>query len=271
MNPLVSTDDLVCRFTSRRSSFLALDHVSMTVEQGTSLGVVGESGAGKTTLIRCLLGLQQPTEGTVTFDGSDIGAMSAKQGRAMRRRVGMVFQNPVMALNPRMTVEESVAEPLRLHTKLRGVDLRRRVGTALESVGLAEAHRSRLPHQISGGQCQRVGIARALVTDPELVILDEPTSALDVSVQAQILNLLTDLKAEHDLTFVMVSHSIDVVRYLSDRVVVMLQGRVVEEGLAGEVLTEPRHEYTRNLVAASPTVESDSLRIALSSREEVVS
>jgi ABC-type glutathione transport system ATPase component len=173
----------------------------------------------------------------------------------MRRRVGMVFQNPVMALNPRMTVEESVSEPLRLHTDLRGADLARAVGEALESVAL---------------QCQRVGIARALAAGPEMLILDEPTSALDVSVQAQILNLLTDLRAERDLTFVMISHSLDVVRYLSDRTVVMFEGRIVEEGASADVLKHPQHDYTRNLVAACPTIEGESLRSSLGSREEAL-
>ncbi|MDI6910934.1 ABC transporter ATP-binding protein [Nocardioides sp.] len=268
MSALVSTSSLVHEFTSHRSSHVALDHVTVEIEKGTSLGVVGESGSGKTTLVRCILGLLRPTGGSVRFDGAEVARMSTKELRAMRRRVGMVFQNPVMALDPRMTVEESIAEPLRVHTRLRGADLQRAIGEALDAVALPQAHRTRLPHQLSGGQCQRVGIARALATHPELVILDEPTSALDVSVQAQILNLLTDLRVERDLTFVMISHSLDVVRYLSDDVVVMLQGRIVEEGTAAEVLAAPQHEYTQNLVAACPTVESDSLRFALQSREE---
>jgi len=267
---LVSTKDLVHEFRSRTASHRALDHVTLQIRQGTSLGVVGESGSGKTTLVRCLLGLLRPTSGSITFDGADVSRMSTRELRTMRRRVGMVFQNPVMALNPRMTVAESIAEPLRLHTRARGAELERAIGEAMDAVALPQAHRTRLPHQLSGGQCQRVGIARALATRPELVILDEPTSALDVSVQAQILNLLTDLRAQRDLTFVMISHSLDVVRYLSDEVVVMLQGRIVEEGRAVDVLAEPRHEYTQNLVAACPTVASDSLRVALESREEAI-
>ena len=269
-HPLVATRDLVYEFTSRRSSHTALDHVTLEVGHGASLGVVGESGSGKTTLVRCMLGLLKPAGGSVLFDGADVTRMSTQELRAMRRRVGMVFQNPVMALNPRMSVEECVAEPLRLHTDLRGADLSRAVGEAMESVALPRDYRSRLPHQLSGGQCQRVGIARALAAGPEMLILDEPTSALDVSVQAQILNLLTDLRAERELTFVMISHSLDVVRYLSDHVVVMLQGRIVEEGAAVDVLANPQHDYTRHLVAACPTVESDSLRSALESREEAV-
>lgn len=268
MNTLVSTRDLLHEFKSRRSSHLALDHVTVRVEKGASLGVVGESGSGKTTLVRCMLGLLRPSSGSIVFDGSEVTDMSSRQLRTMRRRIGVVFQNPVMALNPRMSVEECVAEPLRLHTNQRGPELQRAVQDALDAVGLAQAHRTRMPHQLSGGQCQRVGIARAVATSPELLILDEPTSALDVSVQAQILNLLTDLRAERDLTFIMISHSLDVVRYIADQVVVMLQGRIVEEGITADVLATPQHEYTRNLVAASPTIEGDSLRIALESREE---
>ncbi len=217
-----------------------------------------------------MLGLLRTTSGSVVFDGAEVTRMSTRQLRSMRRRVGMVFQNPVMALNPRMTVEESVSEPLRLHTDLRGADLARAVGEALESVALPREYRSRLPHQLSGGQCQRVGIARALAAGPEMLILDEPTSALDVSVQAQILNLLTDLRAERDLTFVMISHSLDVVRYLSDRTVVMFEGRIVEEGASADVLKHPQHDYTRNLVAACPTIEGESLRSSLGSREEAL-
>lgn len=267
MTALLSTQDLVHEFRSRRTSQLALDRVSLEVAAGAALGVVGESGSGKTTLARCVLGLLRPTAGSVVFDGSEVAEMSTRQLRAMRRRIGMVFQNPVQALNPRMSVDECIAEPLRVHTALRGRDLQRAVAEAMESVGLAEALRTRLPHQLSGGQSQRVCIARAIATRPELLILDEPTSALDVSVQAQILNLLTDLRAERNLTFVMISHSLDVVHYLADRVVVMLEGRIVEQGAAAEVLAAPQHDYTRNLVAASPTVESESLRSALANRQ----
>ncbi len=267
MNALLSTHDLVHEFRSRRAAQRALDHVSLEVAVGGALGIVGESGSGKTTLARCALGLLRPTAGSVVFDGAVVGEMSTRELRAMRRRVGMVFQNPVQALNPRMSAEESIAEPLRLHTPLRGRELQRTVSETMESVGLSESLRTRLPHQLSGGQSQRVCIARAIATRPEVLILDEPTSALDVSVQAQILNLLTDLRVERNLTFVMISHSLDVVRYLADHVVVMLEGRIVEQGRAGDVLAAPQHEYTRNLVEASPTVESESLRSALAIRQ----
>ncbi|WP_457255162.1 ABC transporter ATP-binding protein [Pedococcus sp. P5_B7] len=270
MSALIATDELVHDFRSRRSSHTALDHVSVTVRTGSSLGVIGESGSGKTTLVRCMLGLIRPTSGSITFDSTEVTRMSPAELRAMRRRIGMVFQNPVQALNPRMTAADSVAEPLRLHARARGAELRRKVDEVLDAVGLASALRDRLPHQLSGGQCQRVGIARALATEPELLILDEPTSALDVSVQAQILNLLTDLRAERNLTFVMVSHDLDVVRYLAESVVVMLRGRVVEEGPTEAVLSDPKHEYTQTLVAASPTLQSENLRSALENREDVV-
>ncbi len=265
---LISAHELVHEFRTRRAAHTALDHVSVSVERGTSLGVVGESGSGKTTLVRCLLGLLHPTSGTIAFDGTELGSMSGRERRRMRSRIGMVFQNPVQALNPRMSVADSICEPLQLHDRLRGAEQRRRVDELLDQVGLAASYRDRLPHQLSGGQCQRVGIARALATSPELLILDEPTSALDVSVQAQVLNLLRDLRAEHGLTFIMVSHDLDVVRYLAESVVVMLRGRVVERGPAAQVLSEPRHDYTRELVAASPSVGSENLRSLLPSRED---
>ncbi len=270
MTALVSTHELVHEFRTRRSAHTALDRVSVTVERGTSLGVVGESGSGKTTLVRCMLGLLEPTSGSITFDGTELAGMSTRERRRMRSRIGLVFQNPVQALNPRMTVEDSIAEPLTLPGRLRGAARQRRVEELLDQVGLAASHRDRLPHQLSGGQCQRVGVARALATSPELLILDEPTSALDVSVQAQLLNLLRDLRAEHGLTYVMVSHDLDVVRYLAEDVVVMLRGRVVERGPAEQVLTAPRHDYTRELVAASPSVDSENLRSSLPSREETL-
>ena len=230
----------------------AVDEVDLEIQRGESVGVVGESGSGKTTLVRCLFHLIEPTSGTVCFDGHDLARLRRRELRALRSRMGFVFQNPVLALNPRMRVEDVVAEPLRLHSDLKGPDLTRRITEVLDDVGMAAAHLHRLPHQLSGGQCQRVGIARALATRPELLVLDEPTSALDVSVQAQILNLLRDLRAEHGLTYLMISHDLDVVRYLSERVAVMLLGRVVEEGPIGSVLSDPTHDYTRTLLDASP-------------------
>ncbi len=258
-------------FRSRRSSHTALDHVTLQIAKGASLGVVGESGSGKTTLVRCMLGLLKPTSGSVRFDGAEVARMSTKQLRAMRRRVRHGLPEPRDGAQPADERRGVRGRAAARSTPTCVVPTwRARWGRRWTRSALPQTYRTRLPHQFSGGQCQRVGIARALAAGPEMLILDEPTSALDVSVQAQILNLLTDLRAERDLTFVMISHSLDVVRYLSDHVVVMLEGRIVEEGSAVDVLAEPQHAYTRNLVAACPTIESDSLRSVLENREETL-
>jgi ABC-type glutathione transport system ATPase component len=249
---LLEGRSLVKEFTVKRESFTAVDGVSLQVERGSSFGLVGESGSGKTTLVRCLLRLVRPTSGSTLFDGTDLESLDARQVRAVRRRIGVVFQNPMLALNPRMRIADSVAEPLRTHTGLRGSELERAVAKVLDDVGLPSGYGHRLPHQLSGGQCQRVGIARALSTRPDLLVLDEPTSALDVSVQAQILNLLRELRESRDLTYLLISHDLDVIRYMCDRVAVMYRGRVVEEGPTRRVLTAPENDYTALLLAAQP-------------------
>jgi oligopeptide transport system ATP-binding protein len=249
---------IVKDFVVKGESLTAVGGVDVRIERGTSYGLVGESGSGKTTLTRCLLRLTTPTSGQTLFDGTDMGTLSARQLRAVRRRIGVVFQNPVLALNPRMKVAEVVAEPLRTHTRLRGRELERAVGTVLDDVGLPASYGDRLPHQLSGGQCQRVGIARALSTQPDLVVLDEPTSALDVSVQAQILNLLRELRETRRLTYLLISHDLDVIRYMSDHVAVMYRGRVVEEGPTESVLTAPQNDYTALLLAARPGAGRDA-------------
>ena len=252
MSALLEGRGIVKEFTVKGESVTAVEGVDVSVERGMSYGLVGESGSGKTTLIRCLLRLTKPSSGQTLFDGTDLGALNARQLRAVRRRIGVVFQNPVLALNPRMRVAESVAEPLRTHTRLRGPDLEHAVAKVLDDVGLPAGYGDRLPHQLSGGQCQRVGIARALSTQPDLLVLDEPTSALDVSVQAQILNLLRDLRETRQLTYLLISHDLDVIRYMSDHVAVMYRGRVVEEGPTRTVLSAPQNDYTALLLAARP-------------------
>ena len=234
VSALLEGRSIVKEFTVKGESVTAVDGVDVRVERGMSYGLVGESGSGKTTLIRCLLRLTKPTSGQTLFDGTDLGTLNARQLRAVRRRIGVVFQNPVLALNPRMRVADSVAEPLRTHTRLRGPELERAIAKILDDVGLPAGYGDRLPHQLSGGQCQRVGIARALSTQPDLLVLDEPTSALDVSVQAQILNLLRELRETRQLTYLLISHDLDVIRYMSDHVAVMYRGRVVEEGPTGD-------------------------------------
>lgn len=252
MTALLSLRDMVKVYRTAGHEVRAVDGVSFDVEAGTTFGLVGESGSGKSTIARCALRLVEPTSGASLFEGVDMAQLRGRRLRDMRARIGMVFQNPVAALNPRLTIGASIAEPLRTHTDLGSRDRDRRVKELLDEVGLSSTHAERLPHQLSGGQCQRVGIARALATRPTLLVLDEPTSALDVSVQAQVLNLLQRLRAENSLTYLLISHDLDVVRYMSDTAAVMRRGSVVEAGDAAHVLTAPEHEYTRQLLAAMP-------------------
>ena len=252
MTAVLELRDIVKVFGSHGKTLRALDGVSLTIERGATYGLVGESGSGKSTLARCALQLIKPTSGISLFEGYDLQTLSRQGLREARANMGVVFQNPAAALNPRMRVAALVAEPLITHTKLRRQLLRDRVLELLDDVGLDPEYAQRLPHQLSGGQCQRVGIARALAMRPRLIVLDEPTSALDVSVQAQILNLLRELRVRHDLTYLLISHDLDVVRYMSDSVGVMCLGRMVEEGPASFVLETPQHEYTQALLAATP-------------------
>ncbi len=249
---LLSVRHIVKDYRAHGQTVRAVDDVSFDIAPGTTFGLVGESGSGKSTVARCALRLVDPTSGEALIDGVDIHRARGRALRELRARVGMVFQNPVAALNPRIPVRDSIAEPLRTHERLSRSQIDARVAALLDEVGLATTHAARLPHQLSGGQCQRVGIARALATRPELLVLDEPTSALDVSVQAQVLNLLRRLRAEHGLTFMLISHDLDVVRYMSDVAGVMCRGALVEVGPAAQVLTSPAHEYTAQLLAAMP-------------------
>ena len=266
--PLVEVSDLRVHFAGRdgglfrsRSGIVrAVDGVSLTVGRGETLGLVGESGCGKSTLGRALLRLVPPTSGNICFDGVDITTLSEGPLRALRPRMQLVFQDAGAALNPRWPVRRLVGEPLEIHRGAGGSELRARVDRLFETVGLDPVLGSRLPRQLSGGQCQRVGIARALALEPDLLVCDEPTSALDVSVRAQIIELLGDLQTRLGLSCLFIAHDLGVVRRVSDRVAVMYLGKIVETAPRDELFDSPRHPYTRALLDAVPAPDPEQAR-----------
>ena len=254
--PLIETRGLIKEYARHNGVARVVDDVSFAIQPGETLGLVGESGCGRTTVARMLLRLIEPTAGEVLFEGQPLPPASSAEMRALRRLMQIVFQDPYAALNPRMTVEQILAEPFTIHREPPAEGLPARLRELLHSVGLDDSALSRYPHEFSGGQRQRINIARALALRPRFLVLDEPVSSLDVSVGAQIVNLLRDLQHKLGLTYLFISHSMPLVRYLCDRVAVMQRGRLVELGDCTQVCDAPRNPYTRQLIAATPELPS---------------
>lgn len=255
MADVLQVKNLKKYFQSPRGTVHAVDDVTMAIARGETMGIVGESGCGKSTLGRTAIHLHERTSGTILFKGEDISAPSKKQLKELRSHMQIIFQDPYASLNPRMTVEDTIQEPLRLIKKLRGSELDSETTKLMDMVGLATRYRLSYPHELDGGRRQRIGIARALSLQPEFIVCDEPVSALDVSVQAQVLNLLMDLQEELGLTYMFITHNMAVVRHISQNISVMYLGQLVETSATDELFDKPLHPYTKALLSAIPTTD----------------
>ncbi len=275
---LVEIQHLTKHFTVETSFFgkptsvlKAVEDVSFTIHKGEAFGLVGESGCGKTTLGKMLVNLYEPTSGKIIFDGTDLTSLGEKERRGFCKDIQLIFQDPYASLNPRMTIGDIIAEPIRINHLLPEREIEQRVIYLLNCVGLAQHQRNRYPHEFSGGQRQRVGIARALAVQPKLIVCDEPVSALDVSIQAQVLNLLDDLKEEFGLTYLFIAHGLNVVKHISDRVGVMYLGKMMEIAPKGELYSNALHPYTKALLSAIPLVDPNKKKDRIILQGEVPS
>ena len=250
--PLIEIVDLSKQFAVAKGTLTAVNQLSLTINSGETVGLVGESGCGKSTVGKLLLRLLEPTSGQIWYNGTDITALNRRQMLSIRRQIQIIFQDPFASLNPRMTVEEIIGEPLDIHNLAKGAGRHHRIEELLELVGLSKQHLSRYPHEFSGGQRQRIGIARALAVNPQFIVCDEPLSALDVSVQAQVVNLLKELQQQLHLTYLFIAHDLSMVEYLSHRVAVMYLGNLVELAPSAALFHEPKYPYTQALLAAIP-------------------
>ena len=262
MEPLLTINNLEVHFPVKKGLFsrtvgyvYAVDGVSLTLEKGETIGLVGESGCGKTTTGMAILRLIEPTAGKVTFQGVDVSQMTKSQLRSLKKEMQIIFQDPYSSLNPRMTVNQILSDPMEIHGLYKGSERKDRIASLLEKVGLSPEQGRRYPHEFSGGQRQRIGIARALVLNPKIVIGDEPVSALDVSIQAQIINLLIDLQEEFHLSYIIIAHDLAVVEHICDRIAVMYLGKIMEMASYQDLYTDPRHPYTQALLSAIPVAD----------------
>jgi len=252
--PLVQAIQIVKHFPLSYGVVHAVDGISFDIQEGETVSLVGESGCGKTTVGRIILNLIHPTSGELLFEGVNIFSLKPGELQTLRRKMAIVFQNPYSSLNPRMKIKDIIAEPLTIHTSIRGKALQLEVLDLLEQVGLEKSHWMRYPHEFSGGQRQRIAIARALALKPKFIVFDEPTSSLDVSVQAQVLNLIGDLQDELKLTYLFISHNLNVVEHIADRIMIMYLGKIVEVGKNQEIFTNPLHPYTKLLLSSIPII-----------------